>query len=220
MIRNLFFDLDGTLSDPMQGITRSVQHALKRCGIVVEDLRQLCPFIGPPLQDSFRDFYGFTAEEADRACEYYNEYFLTQGIYENTLYPGMKEYLQRQAGQGRRLFVATSKPEPLAKRILAYFGIEDCFRFVGGDTMQRTRSAKAKVIRYVMEANGLADPSEILMTGDRKHDILGAKENGVRSAGVLYGYGDRPELSAAGADYIVENLTELEALLDRLCTAS
>lgn len=213
MKQNLFFDLDGTLSDPMLGITHSVQYALKKYGIVVEDLQQLCPFIGPPLQDSFQDFYGLTKEEAERACDYYHENFLAKGIYENTLYPGMKEFLQRLIDEGKTLFVATSKPEPLAKQILEYFGIDSYFHFVGGDTMQRTRSAKAKVIRYVMEANGLTDPSDILMIGDRKHDILGAKEVGIQSVGVLYGYGDREELSEAGADYIVEDLAELGALL-------
>ena len=125
----------------------------------------------------------------------------------------MKEFLQRLVDEGKTLFVATSKPEPLAKQILEYFGIDSYFHFVGGDTMQRTRSAKAKVIRYVMEANGLTDPSGILMIGDRKHDILGAKEVGIQSVGVLYGYGDREELSEAGADYIVKDLAELGALL-------
>lgn len=213
---NLFFDLDGTLSDPMLGITHSVQHALRKYGIMVDDLQQLCPFIGPPLQDSFQDFYGFTKEQADQACEYYNEYFLTKGLYENTLYPGMKEFLQQQAEEGKRLFVATSKPEILAKQILEYFGIASCFHFIGGDTMERTRSAKAKVIRYVMEANGLTNPDEIVMIGDRKHDIIGAREAGIQSIGVLYGYGDREELQEAGADYIAADLTELSALLRTL----
>lgn len=213
MKQHLFFDLDGTLSDPMLGITHSVQHALKKYGITVDNLQQLCPFIGPPLQDSFQDFYGFSKEEADQACEYYNEYFLTKGLYENTLYPGMKEFLQLQADKGKTLYVATSKPEQLAKQILEYFDIDSYFHYIGGDTMQRTRSAKAKVIRYIMEANGLTDPSAILMIGDRKHDIIGAKEVGIQSVGVLYGYGDRKELTQAGADYIVEDLEELEALL-------
>ncbi len=215
MKQHLFFDLDGTLSDPMLGITHSVQHALKKYGITVDNLQQLCPFIGPPLQDSFQDFYGFSKEEADQACEYYNEYFLTKGLYENTLYPGMKEFLQLQANQGKTLYVATSKPEQLARQILEYFGIDSYFHYIGGDTMQRTRSAKAKVIRYVMETNNLADTSAILMIGDRKHDIIGAKETGIQSVGVLYGYGDRKELVQAGADYIVEDLEELGDLLSK-----
>lgn len=215
MKQHLLFDLDGTLSDPMFGITHSVQHALKKYGIIVDDLRQLCPFIGPPLQDSFQDFYGFSKEEADRACEYYNEYFLTKGIYENILYPGMKEFLQQQVEEGKTLYVATSKPEQLAKQILKYFGIDSYFHFIGGDTMQRTRSAKVKVIRHVMEANRLTDTSDILMIGDRKHDIIGAKGAGIQSVGILYGYGDREELVQAGADYIAKDLEELTTLLSR-----
>ncbi len=216
MKQYLFFDLDGTLSDPMLGITHSVQYALKKQGIIVDDLQQLCLFIGPPLQDSFQDFYGFTQEEAEQACDDYHEYFLAKGMYENKLYPGIKEFLQQQADEGKTLFVATSKPEILARQILAYFNIDSYFHFVGGDTMQRTRSAKAKVIRYVMEQNNLTDPSGILMIGDRKHDILGAKEVDIQSVGVLYGYGNREEFVQAGADYIVKDLAELGNLLGRI----
>ena len=162
MKQNLFFDLDGTLSDPMLGITHSVQYALKKYGIVVEDLQQLCPFIGPPLQDSFQDFYGLTKEEAERACDYYHENFLAKGIYENTLYPGMEEFLQRLTDEGKTLFVATSKPEPLAKRILEYFGIDSYFHFVGGDTIRypddrrpETRYTRSQRSRHTVRRGAL-----------------------------------------------------------------
>lgn len=201
----IFFDLDGTLSNPMLGITHSVQYALRKYGIEVDDLRSLCPFIGPPLQDSFRDFYNFSPEQADEACDFYHEYFIEKGMYENELYPGIPDLLKALCDNGKQLMVATSKPEPLARGILDYFGISTYFRFIGGDTLQRTRSAKAEVIRYVIEQNHLADHlPRIVMIGDRKHDIIGAKQIGIASVGVLYGYGSREELEEAGADWTVD----------------
>ena len=209
----LLFDLDGTLSDPMLGITHSVQYALSKYGIQVDDLQTLCPFIGPPLQDSFRDFYHFTPEQADEACMYYHEFFVEKGMFENELYAGIPELLNRLKDSDKKLFVATSKPEPLARQILAYFKIDGYFDFIGGDTLERTRSAKADVIRYVIEQNALTDLGQLLMIGDRKHDIIGAKAVGIASIGVLYGYGDRPEMEQAGADCIVATIEELEKVI-------
>ena len=210
----VLFDLDGTITDPMEGITKSVQYALSKYGINVEDRRELTPFIGPPLQHSFRDFYGFTPEQANEACEKYHEYFLVKGIFENKVYEGMENFLQRLQESGRKLFVATSKPEPLARKILEHFGLISYFTFVGGDTMERSRSDKAKVISYVMETNGITSANDVIMIGDRKHDIIGAKSNNISSIGVLYGYGDYEELSQAGADFISKDLDELESLLN------
>ncbi len=210
----LLFDLDGTLTDPMEGITKSVQHALARYGIHVTDRKELIPFIGPPLQHSFREFYGFTPQQADEACEKYNEYFLVKGIFENEPYEGIGEFLQRQREAGHTLLVATSKPELLARRILEHFGLASHFDFIGGDTMERTRSDKAEVIRYVMETAGITSEDSVVMIGDRKHDIIGARANGLDSIGVLYGYGNEEEFRQAGATHIVENLIELDRLLN------
>lgn len=209
----LLFDLDGTLSDPMLGITHSVQYALSKYDIQVDDLQTLCPFIGPPLQDSFRDFYHFTAEQADEACRYYHEFFVKTGMFENELYPGIPELLTKLKDADKKLMVATSKPEPLARQILAYFKIDGYFDFIGGDTLERTRSAKAEVIRYVIKQNALTDLEQLLMIGDRKHDIIGAKTIGIASVGVLYGYGDRPEMEKAGADCIVSTIEDMEKIL-------
>lgn len=209
----ILFDLDGTLTDPMEGITKSVQYALSKYGIHVDDRRQLTPFIGPPLQHSFQDFYGFSVEQANEACEKYNEYFLVKGIFENKVYEGIEQLLQRLRKAGYKLFVATSKPEPLARKILEHFGLISYFDYIGGDTMDRSRSDKAKVIRYVLESNGIMATDEVVMIGDRKHDIIGAKSNHIDSIGVLYGYGDYEELNHAGANFIVKDLSELENLL-------
>lgn len=209
----VLFDLDGTLTDPMEGITKSVQYALGKYGIHVEDRRELTPFIGPPLQHSFRDFYSFSPEQADEACEKYNEYFLVKGIFENKVFEGIEELLQRLRASGLKLFVATSKPELLARRILEHFGLISYFTHVGGDTMERSRSDKAKVIRYVMESNHITPADDVIMVGDRKHDIIGAKDNNIRSIGVLYGYGDYEELHQSGADFIAKDIHELEKLL-------
>lgn len=212
-LQTLLFDLDGTLSDPMLGITHSVQYALSKYGIMVNDLQTLCPFIGPPLQDSFQEFYHFTSTQADEACKYYHEYFVEKGMYENKLYPGVPRLLEQLRNDGKKLMVATSKPEPLARQILQYFGIDHYFQFIGGDTLERTRSAKAEVIKYVIEQNNITDLSQLVMIGDRKHDVIGAKAVGLVSVGVLYGYGDRCELENAGADCIVETIQDLEKVL-------
>ncbi|WP_455586405.1 HAD family hydrolase [Bacteroides sp.] len=211
--RYLFFDLDGTVTDPMQGITRSVDYALNHFGIVINDLRELCPFIGPPLKDSFMEFYQFTEKQAEEAVEKYRERYTETGLYENEAYPEIADFLEKARRQGYKLMMATSKPDVLAKRILEYFHLDNYFLFVGGSGMDGSRYTKADVIEYVLNENGITDLSEVVMIGDRKHDIIGAKKVGIDSIGVLYGYGDREELTAAGADYIVEDIGGLGRLL-------
>lgn len=209
----ILLDLDGTITDPMIGITRCVEYALNHFGIQVNDLRELCPFIGPPLLDSFRDFYHFTDEQAKEATEKYRERFADTGIYENKLYDGMKDFLEEATRQGRILMLATSKPTVFAKRILDYFDIARYFTFVAGSGLDGSFYTKGDVIRHVLESNNLTDHPSVVMIGDRKHDIIGAKENRLDSIGVLYGYGDWEELSQAGADYIVEDIAGLRNLL-------
>ena len=209
----ILLDLDGTITDPMIGITRCVEYALNHFGIQVNDLRELCPFIGPPLLDSFRDFYHFTDEQAKEATEKYRERFADTGIYENKLYDGMKDFLEEATRQGRILMLATSKPTVFAKRILDYFDIARYFTFVAGSGLDGSFYTKGDVIRHVLESNNLTDHLSVVMIGDRKHDIIGAKENRLDSIGVLYGYGDREELSQAGADYIVEDIAGLRIVM-------
>lgn len=209
----LLMDLDGTVTDPMEGITHSVQHALSAFGIEVRDLRELCPFIGPPLKNSFMEFYHFTEEQAEQAIGKYREYFSGKGIFENKIYEGMEDFLAEQVRQGKQLSLATSKPEPFARQILEYFGIDSYFTFIGGSTLDGTRSEKPDVVRYVLESQHITDYASAVMIGDRKFDIEGAKANGIDSIGVLYGYGSQTELTQAGANHLVTNLNELASLL-------
>lgn len=211
--RYLLFDLDGTLTDPMLGITRSVQYALHRFGIEVDDLRTLCRFIGPPLKESFRDFYGMDDEQATRAVALTREYFAPRGIFENRLYEGIPELLTELQAAGCMLAMATSKPEPFARQIAEHFHLADRFALIGGATMDGTRTAKRDVVRHVLGALGVENPTAAVMIGDRRYDIEGAAAEGIASIGVLWGYGSREELAAAGAGQIVGTIPELRALL-------
>lgn len=204
MYQTVLFDLDGTLTDPGVGITNSVSYALEKYGIRTTDRAELYKFIGPPLQDSFEMFYGFSREEARKAVDDYREYYKDKGIYENRLYEGMDTLLQSLCEAGRTLLVATSKPEEFARQILDDFAISRYFTYVAGSNMDGTRSRKAEVIAYALEAGKIQDLSSAVMVGDREYDIAGAKEVGIDTIGVLFGYGSRQELEAAGADYLAK----------------
>lgn len=212
--KHLFFDLDGTLTDPMQGITRSAQYALRKgFGIEVADRTTLCPFIGPPLKDSFRTLYGLNETEAERAVELFREYFAPKGIFENELYPGIPELLHELADRGATLVMATSKPEPFAERIARRFGFRDAFAFVSGSTLDGARTAKSEVIRHALAKMRIDDPASAVMIGDRRYDIEGAAEAGIEAIGVLWGYGSREELERAGAGRIAADIRELRRML-------
>lgn len=205
----VLFDLDGTLTDPGMGITNSVAHALRRWGIEVPPRSELYKFIGPPLADSFAKYYGFCMEDAEKSVEYYREYFRDKGLYENEIYPGAEEMLKRLKAEGKKVVLATSKPEVFAKRILEYFKIDGYFDYVAGASMDSSRNRKGDVIAYALDSIGNPDKSAVVMVGDREHDILGAKENCLASIGVTFGYGDRAELEKAGADHIVDAFDEI-----------
>lgn len=206
----VLFDLDGTLTDPGLGITNSVIHALKKYGIEVEDRTSLYKFIGPPLIDSFEKYYGFSHEEAVRAVDYYREYYKDKGIYENRVYEGVEELLENLSEKGKKIILATSKPELFARQILVHFGLDKYFLFAAGSTMSETRTNKADVIEYALSECGITDKTAVVMVGDREHDIIGANKNGVDSIGVLFGYGSRGELESAGATYIAETVADIE----------
>ena len=211
------FDLDGTLTDPKEGITKSVRHALNHYGIQVDDLDNLTPFIGPPLTDSYKKYYGFSDEQAWEGVLVYREYFSERGWHENKEYPGIKEMLDALKAAGKVLLVATSKPEVFARKILKYFGMAGYFDFIGGADMGETRVRKADVIRYVLEQYGLDASPETLarcvMVGDREHDVLGARECGMDCVGVLYGYGDRQEMDGCRPAWTADTVDELKDLL-------
>lgn len=210
---HLFFDLDGTLTDPAEGITRSVQYALRHFGIEVTDLRSLTPFIGPPLAESFREFCGLDDARIPEAIRVMREYFGTRGWRENRLYDGMPQLLGRLHTAGYTLAVATSKPVVFARRILDLFDLTRHFAFTGGAELDGRRQAKAEVIAHVMHELRIGDATRCLMIGDRRHDIAGAAAVGMDSCGVLWGYGSREELTGAGATCIAADLGELERLL-------
>lgn len=210
-ITTLLFDLDGTLTDPMEGITKSVQFALKKQGIIEEDLWNLTKFIGPPLMDSFQKYYDFSEEEAKQAVIDYREYFAPTGKFENKVYEGIPEMLAALKEKGFTLALATSKPEVFALDILEHFGLKQYFDFVGG-ALLTGRTDKAEVISYVLQSIG-ADKEETVMIGDREHDLIGAAKNDLFSVGVLYGYGDREEHEKAGVGQIVETVEELRNYL-------
>ena len=211
MFTHIFFDLDGTLTDPVLGITNSFIHALKFYGMEIPSYEELCKLIGPPLPYSFETTFGFDHDKAMQAVAKYREYFSTKGLFENKVYDGISELLQTLKEQGKHLLVATSKPEEYSIKIIDHFGLSRYFDFVCGSLMDESRSKKAEVIAYALERCGLGqgDKEKVLMVGDRFHDIEGAKANGLKSCGVLFGYGARQELEEAGADYIVKSVNEL-----------
>lgn len=209
----ILFDLDGTVTNPKTGITRAVAYALRYFGIIVDDLDVLTTFIGPPLKDSFMNDYGFCEQDADRAIAKYREYFGTVGLYENAVYPGMEHLLQTLVDRNRTLMIATSKPTVYAVKILEHFGLIPYFQFISGSELDGTRTKKGEVIAYALAQNGITALSDVVMVGDREHDMIGAKENGLAAIGVLYGYGSLAELQSSGADAIAEEIDDLHRLL-------
>lgn len=204
--KNYLFDLDGTLTDPGLGIKNSIRYALEHFGLPILDDKTLDCFIGPPLMDSFQKYCGVSAEDAAELLRLYRVYFADKGLFENEILDGASELLEKLASKGGKIYLATSKPEPFAVKILDHFGLSRYFDFIGGSTLDETRNKKSEVISYVLEENQLR-AGESLMIGDRKYDVEGAKECGLDSAGVLVGYGSAEELS--GADYVCSSLLEI-----------
>ena len=213
MFDYLFFDLDGTLTDPALGITNSFIYALKYFGIEIPSYEKLCTFIGPPLNDTFKNLLNFEEEKIPEAIKKYREYFADKGLFENSVYPGIPELLSELKQAGKKLVVATSKPEDYSVRIIEHFGLTQYFENVCGSLHDTTRTTKDEVISFAIERNNISDKSKILMIGDRKHDILGAKKVGLKSCGVLFGYGSREELETAGADFIAKDISQLRSIL-------
>lgn len=207
--RYLLFDLDGTLTDPALGITNSVIHALKAFNIEVQHREDLFVFIGPPLFDSFREFYHFSEEEADFAVEKYREYFSTKGLFENSPYPKIEETLQTLKNQGYHLAVATSKPEPFAIQILEHFQLAHYFDVICGSELNGRKEDKADVIKKVIDYFKDYHMTNYLMIGDRLHDALGASQHHIDCLGVTYGYGSKEELEDAGCIQTVDTLEDL-----------
>lgn len=194
----ILFDLDGTLTDSAEGIVNCAEYALNAMGITEPDRSRLLRFIGPPLVDSFMDFYGMSREDALKAVALYRERFPVKGIFENRVYEGIPEALDMLKKAGKRLAVATSKPEVYAKRILEHFELAEYFEAVTGAELSGERNAKSEVIEECLKRLGNPDKGTVLMVGDRKHDVIGAKACGVDCAGVKFGYAEENELENAG----------------------
>lgn len=219
MFEYCLFDLDGTLTDPKEGITKSVQYALKAFGIEEPDLKKLEPFIGPPLKDSLKEFYGFSEEDAEKGVVKYREYFAPVGILENYIYPGIPEMLKLLKKKGIHLAVASSKPTKFVHQILVHFDIEKYFEVIVGSELDGTRIQKEEVVEEALRQLGILTmlvekrAACCAMVGDRKFDIQGAKAHSLTSVGVRFGYAAPGELEAEGADYIAETVEELTGYL-------
>ena len=209
----IFFDLDGTVFDSGIGIKKSACYALNKFNISVKNINNLNRFIGPPLKNSFMDFYGMSSEQAKLAISYYREYYSDKGIYEGNIYDGIHDLLKYICSNGMKAVLSTSKPELFAEKILKHFDLYQYFTLVSGASLDESLVEKYDIIMNAFFRLDITDLSKILMVGDRKYDIEGARCAGISSAGVLYGYGSYKELYSAGADYIVSNTEELVKIL-------
>lgn len=210
MYKYIFFDLDGTLTDPGVGITNAVMKALEKFNIELPGREELYKFIGPPLKDSFMNFYKMSEADALCAIKYYREYYSEIGLFENIVYDGIVSVLEQLKSEEYVLAVATSKPYDFSKRILDKFDLTKYFDFLGCASMSdKGRNRKADVIKYTLESLKITDTSKVLMIGDRFHDVIGARECGIDCIGVTYGYGDRAEHEKYNAKYIVDSVEEI-----------
>ncbi len=210
---HVLFDLDGTLTDPKVGITRSIQYALAQMGIHEPDPDTLVHFIGPPLHGAFMSEYGFDEAEAWQAVEHYRVRFRAEGLYENVPYPGIHALLQALVECGLKLYMATSKPWVFANAIGRHFDMTGYFQAIYGSELDGVRTDKSELIGHLLATEGLR-AEDCLMIGDRRHDLIGARANGVAAGGVLYGYGSREELEREAPAYLFESVADLQM---RLC---
>ena len=205
----IFFDLDGTLTDPAVGITGGVMYALEQFGIHESSREKLYPFIGPVLTESFRKYYGFTQEQALLAAGYYREYYGKAGTFENVVYDGIADMLRELRAAGKELFVATLKGEAFAKEILEHFGLAGYFTEIAGQVMDGLETPKSQIIMEILKKRGIDHQGRAVMVGDREQDIIAAREAGILEIGVLYGYGERAELESVHAKRMAADVREL-----------
>lgn len=207
----LLFDLDGTLTDSTEGIIKCLVNAITQMGFAVpEDSNK---FLGPPIRQSFAEFCGMNEEQVNQAVKIFRERYSTVGLFENRVYEGVSEMLDRLKKGGKRLMVATSKPQVYAIRIFDRFGLSQFFEFVGGAELDGSRDYKDEVIEYVLAQRGITDRSKVLMIGDRRQDVFGAHKTGIKCMGILWGFGSIEELKDAGADFIAETPDEATDML-------
>lgn len=211
--KNIFFDFDGTIADSSEGVIKSFDYVLKSYGISV-DKSLYQKMIGPPLRESFSKILGFPDSEVANAIKKYREYYKPHGLFECKIYDGFVDLLKSLRKKSYKIFVATSKPEDFARQILEHFGIADLFDFIGGSSMdEKTRIEKVDVVRYVISENNL-NPKECILVGDRKYDVLGAHEAGIKCMGILWGFGNKAEFEECGADFICADTKEVDEFFD------
>lgn len=210
-MKNMFFDLDGTLIDSSEGITKAAEYALNYYGVKVENRKNLKKFIGPPIYDSFSKYYNFDKEKSKQAVSKFREYYSKIGILESRLYDGIKELLRDLYEGGNNLIIATSKPQVFTERILAIHQIDKYFKFICGATLDGSLIDKADIIKCGIDELNIVNKEECIMVGDTKFDIIGAKENNMNSIGVMYGFGSKDDFE--DATYIAQNVEELRKIL-------
>ena len=209
----ILFDLDGTLTDPKIGITKSIQYGLAKLGIQEDDLDSLVPFIGAPLFLCLQDRYSLDERQAEEIVGHYREYYGETGIYENAVYPGIPELLSDLHAAGKKLAVATLKPTFFAKKVLEHFDILDCFDSVSGSNLDIAGLSKTEIIKNALDELPDTPREHVVMVGDREHDVHAAQANGVESIAVTYGYGTVEELRNAGATHLANFVSDLKTLL-------
>ena len=209
MYKYVLFDLDGTLTDSGPGIINSAIYALGKFGITIKDRKELFPFIGPPLSESFHNLFGIPKEQVPLAIKYYREDYNVKGIYENSVYEGIREVLESLSNAGIKLIIATSKPDYLANIVLEHFDLAKYFTYVSG-AVKDVRSTKAEVIKHALEHNKIFNHNEVIMVGDRKYDVIGANMNNIKCIAVLYGgYSTREEFEECKPAYLIEEPKEI-----------
>ncbi|MES5894379.1 MULTISPECIES: HAD family hydrolase [Bacillus cereus group] len=209
MYTTFLFDLDGTVTDPKKGIVNSVLYALEKVGIEELHVSELDSFIGPPIQQSFVERYNMNEGEVERAVFYFREYLKQRGLLENSVYEGIPNLLKQLKDTGNRLFIATSKPTIFARQVIEHFQLTNYFEDIIGSNLNGTRIKKEEIIAHILQQNEGLYKEEVVMIGDRKHDIIGANHNGIASIGVLYGYGSENELIEVNATHIAKDIEEL-----------
>ena len=207
------FDLDGTLTNPERGLIASFVYALGKMGVDYGEKNELKKFIGPPIYEEWQRCFGFTPEESSKALLIFREFYSVYGWWDNEIYPGVKEMLEKLKNSGKKIILATSKPEIFAKKILELFDISKYFDFIGGAATDKTRDKKSEVLEYSIKSVGVSDKSKVILVGDRVYDSEGAIACGIDSLGVLYGHGSEEEIRSAGFTYIVNNVEDIANLL-------
>lgn len=213
MKKTVLFDLDGTLTDSGEGIINCAALALEHFGLPVPSREEMRVFVGPPLYETFQRF-GVPADKVDEAIRVYRSRYIPTGMFENAPYPGVKELLETLKNEGYTLYVATSKPEEMSMTILERFGLASYFDRICGASTDTSRSTKDAVIAYLLEQSGVKE--DMVMIGDTKYDVLGAKAHGIPAIGVSWGYGNVEEMTQAGAVGIVDTMEQLLALIRKL----